>query len=74
MGVQPPFIYDAVKSERSKNLPYNDFDPKAVTRASFQTARSSPRRKQEGPLVSFNQHPEYAKASLQTLDVCLPLR
>ncbi|KAF4636380.1 hypothetical protein G7Y89_g1688 [Cudoniella acicularis] len=48
MGVQPPFLYDPIKIK--------EFDPKAVTRASQQP---KPRRvKPEGPLVSFNQHPD----------------
>ncbi|KAH8656184.1 hypothetical protein BGZ60DRAFT_532498 [Tricladium varicosporioides] len=55
MGVQPPFIYDPIKTEGPRS-PYREFDPKAVTRASQQP---KPRRpKQEGPLVSFNQHPD----------------
>jgi hypothetical protein len=56
MGVQPPYLYDPVKSDGPRS-PYKEFDPKSVTRAS-QTPK--PRRPQhEGPLVSFNQHPEY---------------
>ncbi|TAQ91003.1 hypothetical protein B7494_g594 [Chlorociboria aeruginascens] len=49
MGVEPPFLYDPVRNESS-------FDPKAVSRASL---TPKPRRvKQEGPLISFNQHPD----------------
>ncbi|EPE31087.1 hypothetical protein GLAREA_04054 [Glarea lozoyensis ATCC 20868] len=55
MAVRPPYLYDAIKTEGPRS-PYKEFDPKAVTRAS-QTPRA-PRRKQEGPLVSFNQHPD----------------
>ena len=33
MGVQPPYLYDQVKSE-GPSSPYKEFDPKAVTRAS----------------------------------------
>lgn len=55
MGVQPPFLYDAVKSESSRT-PYNNFDPKAVSRASL--TPKPPRPKQDGPLISFNQHPD----------------
>ncbi|KAE9363726.1 hypothetical protein N431DRAFT_497523 [Stipitochalara longipes BDJ] len=55
MGVQPPYLYDPVKSDGSRS-PYKEFDPKAVTRASQEP---KPRRPQhEGPLVSFNQHPD----------------
>lgn len=51
MGIQQPFLYDAVKSDSQ-----SAFDPKAVTRASM-TSRP-PRPKQTGPLILFNQHPE----------------
>jgi hypothetical protein len=62
MGVQPPFLYDAVK--------HKDFDPRAASRASMQSSRAPPRPKQEGPLVSFNQHPEYVAYQSQLLDAC----
>ncbi len=56
MGVQPPYLYDPVKSDGPRS-PYKEFDPKAVTRASQE---AKPRRPvHEGPLVSFNQHPEF---------------
>jgi hypothetical protein len=55
MGVQPPFLYDPVKQDSSR--PYRDFDPRAVTRASL--TPKAPKPKHEGPLISFNQHPEY---------------
>ncbi|CZR62234.1 uncharacterized protein PAC_12131 [Phialocephala subalpina] len=52
--VAPPYLYDAVKTDR--NAPYREFDPHAISRASFQ---AKPRmKKPEGPLVSFNQHPD----------------
>ena len=55
MGVEPPYLYDPVNSDGSRS-PYKEFDPKAVTRASQEP---KPRRPQhEGPLVSFNEHPE----------------
>ncbi|CAL3965437.1 unnamed protein product [Diplocarpon coronariae] len=55
MGVRPPYLYDAIKTEGPRS-PYHEFDPKAVTRASN---TPKPRRpKHEGPLVSFNQHPD----------------
>jgi hypothetical protein len=57
MGVEPPFLYDAVKAD-SRN-PHTEFDPKAVSRASF--TPKAPRPKQDGPLISFNQHPEYVR-------------
>ncbi|KAI9054994.1 hypothetical protein LZ554_002137 [Drepanopeziza brunnea f. sp. 'monogermtubi'] len=55
MGVQPPYMYNAIKTEGPRS-PYKKFDPKAVTRASWTS--QAPRPKQEGPLVSFNQHPD----------------
>jgi hypothetical protein len=58
MPIQPPYLYDAIQTDGPRS-PYKEFDPKAVTRAS-QTPKA-PRRKQEGPLVSFNQHPEYVR-------------
>lgn len=58
MGVQQPFQY---KAERFDDLydgyPSTPFDPKAVTRASFQAKRPKP--KPNGPLVNMiNRHPE----------------
>jgi hypothetical protein len=55
MGVQPPYLYDPVKSDGPRS-PFKEFDPKAVTRES-QTPKPR-RQKPEGPLVSFSQHPE----------------
>ncbi|KAH8804772.1 hypothetical protein F5884DRAFT_425173 [Xylogone sp. PMI_703] len=52
--IEPPFLYDPVKVDPSR--PQKEFDPKAVTRASFEPKQ--PRPKQEGPLVTFNQHPD----------------
>ena len=59
-GVQPPFLYDPIKTEGPRS-PYREFDPKAVTRASY--TPKPPRPKHEGPLVNFNQHPEYVLVS-----------
>ncbi|KAM0162264.1 hypothetical protein ACHAPG_001962 [Botrytis cinerea] len=50
MGIQPPFIYDPVKTDWS-------FDPKAVSRASLSPKAPRPKRP-DGPLVSFNAHPD----------------
>ena len=54
-GAQQPFIYEAERS--SASFPAKSFDPKAVTRASWQAKPVKP--KQEGPLVQINRHPEY---------------
>lgn len=56
MGVQQPFLYQSERYDVYDGFPSTPFDPKAVTRASFQTAR--PRPKPDGPLVNFNRHPE----------------
>jgi hypothetical protein len=51
---QAPFLYSAVHSD--SRFPEPKFDPKAVTRASWEPPK--PRKKPDGPLVSFNTHPE----------------
>ncbi|KFY28952.1 hypothetical protein V493_02652 [Pseudogymnoascus sp. VKM F-4281 (FW-2241)] len=55
MGVEPPFLYDAVKKDTTR-YSYKEFDPKAVSRASMQSQPQKP--KKDGPLVSFNKHPD----------------
>ncbi|OBT66200.1 hypothetical protein VE03_04302 [Pseudogymnoascus sp. 23342-1-I1] len=55
MGVEPPFLYDSVKKDTTR-YSYKEFDPKAVSRASMQS--QSPKPKKDGPLVSFNKHPD----------------
>ncbi|PQE29109.1 P-loop containing nucleoside triphosphate hydrolase protein [Rutstroemia sp. NJR-2017a BBW] len=50
MGINPPFLYDPVRTDYS-------FDPKAVSRASLSPPAPRPKRP-DGPLVSFNQHPD----------------
>ncbi|KAH9887822.1 hypothetical protein F4778DRAFT_756325 [Xylariomycetidae sp. FL2044] len=58
MGAQQaPYMYDAV-SRDSWTLPEKEFDPKAVTRASWEPQPRKKKSKQDGPLVSFNRHPE----------------
>ncbi|KAI8629038.1 hypothetical protein F5Y19DRAFT_87450 [Xylariaceae sp. FL1651] len=54
MGVQQPYMYDS--GRRDSRLPEKEFDPKAVTRASWEVKPKKP--KQKGPLVSFNRHPD----------------
>ncbi|CCU74287.1 hypothetical protein BGHDH14_bgh03311 [Blumeria hordei DH14] len=48
--VVAPFLYDAPKSEGSCS-PYHSFDPRAISRTSFQS--TAPRPKVVGPLVSM---------------------
>lgn len=54
-----PYLYDP-PSRRQIAYPYSDFDPKAVTRASWISAAESTvsKPKKEGPLVDFNRHPD----------------
>lgn len=54
-----PYLYDP-PSRRQVAYPYSDFDPKAVTRASWISATESTisKPKQEGPLIDFNRHPD----------------
>jgi hypothetical protein len=55
-ATQPPFMYQAVHKDDDR-FPATPFDPKAVTRASYESKKHKP--KPTGPLVSFNRHPEY---------------
>jgi len=54
-GVNQPFLYESEKLD--SRFPEAPFDPKAVTRASWEPKPRKP--KQNGPLISFNRHPEY---------------
>ncbi|KAI2636985.1 hypothetical protein GGS26DRAFT_464077 [Hypomontagnella submonticulosa] len=54
MGAQQPYLYDS--DRRDSRLPEKPFDPKAVTRASWEPKPKKP--KQNGPLISFNRHPD----------------
>jgi len=56
-----PFLYDPPSSQRI-SYPYSDFQPKAVTEASYQrlsqqTSRTASARP-DGPLINFNKHPD----------------
>ena len=55
MAIEPPWMYSAEPRDDPR-FPTTPFDPKAVTRASWQP--KPPRPKQDGPLLSFNRHPE----------------
>ncbi|KAM4064763.1 hypothetical protein HRG_004882 [Hirsutella rhossiliensis] len=54
MGTAPPFMYSAER--RDSRFPDVPFDPKVVTRASWEpkTRKAQPR----GPLISLNRHPD----------------
>ncbi|KAI1351386.1 hypothetical protein F5Y01DRAFT_282932 [Xylaria sp. FL0043] len=54
MGPQQPYMYDS--GRRDSRLPEKEFDPKAVTRASWEVRPKKPKKK--GPLISFNRHPD----------------
>lgn len=54
MGPQQPFLYESDKVD--SRFPTSSFDPKAVTRASWEPKPKKP--KQNGPLISINRHPE----------------
>ena len=55
---QQPYIYEP--QNRRVAYPYSDFNPKAVTHASYQKLQnnSPTKQKQDGPLINFNQHPD----------------
>ncbi|KAI1436168.1 hypothetical protein GGR50DRAFT_653035 [Xylaria sp. CBS 124048] len=55
MVTHQPYMYDS--DHRDSRSPKKEFDPKAVTRASWEVKPKKPKR--NGPLVSFNQHPDY---------------
>ncbi|KAI0009712.1 hypothetical protein F4779DRAFT_358616 [Xylariaceae sp. FL0662B] len=55
MGVQQPYMYD--DNRRDSRLPEKPFEPKAITRASWEPKPRSP-KKQDGPLIAFNRHPD----------------
>jgi hypothetical protein len=59
VGITPPYSFAPV-SQQDRDPTY-DFDPKAVTRASYYSIASStstPVPKQHGPLIDFNRHPD----------------
>ncbi|KJZ78118.1 hypothetical protein HIM_02755 [Hirsutella minnesotensis 3608] len=54
MGASQPYLCSPAK--RDSRFPTTTFDPKAVTRASWEPKPRKPQPR--GPLVSFNQHPD----------------
>ncbi|KAI9706977.1 MAG: hypothetical protein M1820_004565 [Bogoriella megaspora] len=59
MGVQPlpPYIFPP--DSRTNLNPTYDFDPKAITRASYASSHTkSEKAKQDGPLLNYNRHPD----------------
>ncbi|KAK4193673.1 hypothetical protein QBC35DRAFT_526953 [Podospora australis] len=53
-GSPPPYMYTHVRED--ERFPQTVFDPKAVTRASYE--KKKPKPKPKGPLVSINRHPD----------------
>lgn len=55
----PPYLYDRPAS-RPVSYPYSQYDPKAISRVSWQQSMTSsrPQSSQAGPLVDFNRHPD----------------
>ncbi|KAK3323582.1 hypothetical protein B0T19DRAFT_443068 [Cercophora scortea] len=71
MGVSgQPFTYAAVRLDDSR-FPASKFDPKAVTRASWEPKPQKP--KPDGPLVSFNRHPDAHMAPSQRSRNFMPM-
>ncbi|KAK4176904.1 hypothetical protein QBC36DRAFT_328210 [Triangularia setosa] len=54
-GSNQPYMYDPVLKD-DERFPVPMFDPKAVTRASYE--QKKPKPKPKGPLVSINRHPD----------------
>ncbi|KAI1323006.1 hypothetical protein F5Y16DRAFT_384901 [Xylariaceae sp. FL0255] len=54
MGAQQPYLYDSGRAD--PRSPQKEFDPRAVTRASWEPKPKKP--KKNGPLISFNRHPD----------------
>lgn len=58
-----PYLYQPTTTQKIA-YPYSDFNPKAVTEASYQRlsqttlASQIEQRKKDGPLINFNQHPD----------------
>lgn len=59
MAFSQPYMYSPTSYDDygDSRFPSKPFDPKAVTRASWEP-KSPPKPRPEGPLVSFNRHPE----------------
>ncbi|KAI0161647.1 hypothetical protein GGR52DRAFT_132234 [Hypoxylon sp. FL1284] len=55
MGVQQPYLYDP--ETRDSRSPEKPFDPKAITRASWEP-KPKKKRRRDGPLISLNRHPD----------------
>ncbi|KAK3398515.1 hypothetical protein B0T20DRAFT_411338 [Sordaria brevicollis] len=72
-GNSQPFLYDydPVRFSTDDRLPPKLFDPKAITRASFD--KPKPKPKPDGPLVSFNVHPDAFPPPERTINSFTPM-
>ena len=54
-----PYIYEP-SSQHRVAYPYSDFNPKAVSQATYRQLeeKRNSKPKQDGPLINFNQHPD----------------
>jgi hypothetical protein len=50
-------MYSSVQGDGDDRFPTQTFDPKAVTRSSYE--KKAPKPKPKGPLIAVNRHPEY---------------
>lgn len=57
MGRWQPYLYNATPRDSFTDTAETIFNPKAVTMASRQPP-SPPKKKPNGPLINFNQHPD----------------
>ena len=55
MGRWQPYLYEPAERQSFSDVP-KAFNPKAVTMASHR--QPTPKKKQDGPLVNFNRHPD----------------
>ncbi|KAL1954442.1 hypothetical protein VTO42DRAFT_1166 [Malbranchea cinnamomea] len=53
---EPPFLYDPLPRDSLASTLYGNFNPKAVTEASW--APRPPRPQKNAPLINFNRHPD----------------
>jgi len=58
-----PYLYNPPSTGRRIVYPYSDFNPKAVTEASYkrlsqQTTNTATTVRPDGPLIDFNKHPD----------------
>ncbi|QIX01262.1 hypothetical protein AMS68_006779 [Peltaster fructicola] len=58
-AAEPPYLYDA-PSQRPISYPYSSFEPKRVTKDSWDqaTQASRPKSMQSRPLIDLNRHPD----------------